>query len=162
MATHHQSISLSISAFDPLIVGSSLVDDSLGDKLDNGTYSHVISALGGYDNAMIKIVDQQIDLEDWLANGLMRHIEVYNPALVKIWEGFVNQIDIMLGGLSVTRGPVMQIGNNVALTYSTVDTTVSPPAIGMRATTAFNADTDSQTLYGVLETVLSAGEIIRS
>lgn len=136
-----------------------MVDDALGDKLDNGTYSHTISALGGYDSALIKIVDTQIDLEDWLANGLMRHIEVYNPSLVKIWEGFVNQIDIILGGLSVTRGPLLQVSNNVALTYSTVDTTVSPPAIGMRATTAFNSDADSQALYGVLESVLSAGGI---
>lgn len=150
---------MSISAFDPLVSGNALVDDSLGDKLDSGTYSHTISALGGYDSALIKIVDQQVNLEDWLANGLMRHIEVYNPSLVKIWEGFVNQIDIVLGGLSVTRGPLLQVSNNVALTYSTVDTTVSPPAIGMRATTAFSADASSQALYGVLESVLSAGGV---
>ena len=140
-----------------MVVSNALVDDSLGSELDS--YNHVISALGGYESATISISNTQIDIEDWLANGLMRHIEVYNHALVKIWEGFVNEISITLGGLAVTRGPVLNIANNVALIYSTVDTSVSPPITGQRATTAFSGDADSQTRYGVWETVLSAGGV---
>lgn len=156
-ATFHESINLSINAFDPLVVGTGLVNDLIGSQINS--YQHSISALGGYNSATIVINDRQMNIEDWLSDGLMRHIEVYNPALVKIWEGFVNEIVITLGALSVTRGPLLDVGNNVALTYSTVDTSISPPAVGMRATTAFSADTDSQALYGVLENVLSAGGV---
>jgi len=152
-----QSLGLSIIAKQPLIIGSDLVDDSLGSQVDN--YSQTISALGGYDKAGMTISDTQLNVERWLADGLMRHIEVYSPSLVKIWEGFVNQVVVTLGGLSVTRGPVMDIANNVAVTYSTVDSTISPPAIGMRATTSFSSDTDSQALYGVLEDILSSGGV---
>lgn len=151
----HQSVELSISAYEPLVVGTGIIDDSIGQKAES--YSQTISALGGYESASISINDRQLDIENWLSSGLMRHIEVYNPSLVKIWEGFVNEIVITLGGLSVTRGPLLSVSNNVAVTYSTIDTSISPPAVGQRATTAFSADTDSQALYGFLESTLNTG-----
>lgn len=150
-----QSQNLSIHVYSPLVVNSNIVDDALNEKVES--YTHTISALGGYESANMAINDRQLNIEDWLSSGLMRHIEVYSPSLVKIWEGFVNEIQITLGGLSVTRGPLLDVSNNVAVTYSTIDTSISPPAVGQRTTTPFNSDSDSQTLYGVLEAVLNTG-----
>ena len=51
----------------------------------------------------------------------------------------------------------MNIGNKVALVYSTVDTSVTPPAVGVRKKTAYANDTASQGRYGIIEKVLSSG-----
>lgn len=152
-----QSQELSILVFEPLVSGTALVTDQLGNQLNS--YSHTITALGGYESLSITINDRQLNVEDWLGNGIGRHIEAYNPSLVKIWEGFVNTITINLGGLSVVRGPLMEVSNNVAITYSTIDTSITPPAIGARVTSTFNTDSDSQSKYGELTAILSTGGI---
>jgi len=100
---------------------------------------------------------QQGDIEEWLENGLGRHIVVYNEGAQVIWEGFVNDMEATIGGLSIKRGPLMGVANKVAIIYSTVDTSVSPPAVGVRKKLAYANDTASQAKYGILEKVLSVG-----
>lgn len=155
--TFKQSVELSILVYEPLVTGSQLVTDQLGSQLEN--YQHTIAAICGYESANLTVRDRQIDIENWLSEGVGRHIEIYNPALVKIWEGFVNRVTINLGGLSVVRGPLMDVANNVALTYSTVDTSIIPPAVGARVTSSFATDADSQAKYGELTTILSTGGV---
>lgn len=152
-----QSLQFSVVVSDPLVVGTALVTDKLGQYLD--VYSHDIQAMGGYWTANLTFKGNQLDLEEWLANGLGRHVEVYGPSLTKVWEGFVNQVKIRLGGLSVTRGPLTGIANNAALIYSTVDTSTDPPVVGTRETSSFVQDTDSQGLYGIVTKILSSGGI---
>lgn len=153
--SQEQSVQLSILVFEPLVTGSPLVTDQLGFQLDS--YQQTMTAVGGYEKATITVKDRQLNIEDWLDRGVGRHIEVYNPSLVKIWEGFINKISINLGGLSVTRGPLMEVGNKVAVAYSTMDTSVNPPAVGARVTTTFAEDTTSQSRYGEFTTVLTTG-----
>jgi hypothetical protein len=66
-------------------------------------------------------------LEDWASYGIGRHIVVYNPSLVQIWEGFINQVDITEGGEQFSIGPLIDIGNRVKVPYSPVDAGVAPP-----------------------------------
>jgi len=61
-------------------------------------YSHTSQAIGGYWEAGIDISDQRGVIEDWATNGLGRHIETYNDAGIKIWEGFVNGVGANLSG----------------------------------------------------------------
>jgi len=122
-------------------------------------YTHETKAMGGYYSAQMTIKDRQEDLEEWFENGLGRHIEVYNHALERIWEGFVNQVDLSLGALSITRGPLLSIANRCRVVYSTIgyDAVTNEPILGIRAVTPVADDTDSQTRYGIVEKVVSAG-----
>lgn len=113
-------------------------------------YSHEVRSIGGYFSARITISASKKKVEDWIDYGLGRHIVVYSPSLVVIWEGFVNSIKASLGPLEFTIGPLLDIKNRVAVTYSTVDTSVTPPAIGARVTTSTANNTTSQARYGII------------
>jgi len=112
---------------------------------------------GGFWQAEIAISSDEDDIEDWIENGLGRHIQIYADEL--LWEGFVNSVDVEMGYMQYTTGPLMNIANRVKLIYSTVDTSVSPPAVGVRAETSWSEDADSKNRYGTLETMISSGGI---
>jgi hypothetical protein len=105
------------------------------------------------------LADRQSKIEDWIEDGLGRHIELYNPALELIWEGFVSRVRGNIGGLSIARGPHLSIANRVRVIYSTVDTTVTPPAMGVRRPTDVANNTDSQAAYGIIERNISVGGV---
>lgn len=120
-------------------------------------YAHNINAVGGYWSAEIKFSARQDFAEDWYTNGLGRDICVSNLSLAEIWNGFVNEIEVQIGTLTATRGPLIDVSNRVDLVYSTVDTTTDPPVVGMRENTGVSNDTDSQAIYGIIEKILSTG-----
>jgi len=158
-----QALGLSFNAWKPTITpGTSYtlrgayIPDAFG-IVNN--YSHELQAVGGYWSAQMQMNASFSQVEDWLFNGLNRHIEVADHALDVIFEEFVNQVSATIGGVTISRGPVMEVSNDVALTYSTVDTSVDPPAVGMRVPTDWAEDSDSQSKYGTLETMLSSGGV---
>jgi len=57
----------------------------------------------------------------------------------------------------VVRGPLTDIANKVAIVYSSVDTSINPPAMGMRVKANYAEDADSQADYGIITKVLSVG-----
>ena len=145
---------ISIHAYTSLLSGA----DYLGNVTkDAGNYTHTISALGGYDSMSFTYTGTLTEVEDWFVKGLGRHIVVYDDGLQVCWEGFVNKMTLSAGSLSITRGPLLDVANRVALVYSTVNTAVTPPIVGARAKTANANDTDSQGQWGILETILSGG-----
>jgi len=163
----YRSVGLSISAFKPSIDTSTplytpngtLITDQLGQQVDS--YDHEILANGGFWSARMTFSDVRQVLESWFAQGLNRHIEVYGPELTTVWEGFVNQITYSAGTLTAVHGPVMQVGNRVSVTYTPIlDATTTPPTVGTQTTTTIQDDDDSRALYGVLETVLSQGQLL--
>ena len=121
------------------------------------SYRHVLRALGGYWEAQFTVNAGREYIEEWLDERLGWHIEVHDEAGVTMFEGFVNEIDAVMGGLAVTRGPLLQAANKVRVAYSTVDTTTSPPTVGIRALTAITEGNAQQQRYGIIEKVLSAG-----
>lgn len=118
-------------------------------------YGDVIEANGGYKSASLSLTGEELAWEDWFENGLARDITVYDDAHQVIFEGFVNQVGLRLGGRSLERGPLMDIANRVSVVYSTVDTSTDPPTMGNRAVTAVVNDTASQAKYGILEEIYS-------
>lgn len=161
LATHTESKGLTINVFNPKIdlTGPSYTPAGI---LVGGYAAHIsalrftISAWLGYDNASITIAGPVVEIEDWIERGLGRHIEIYNPALVKIWAGFANAITIGAGPLSQTLGPMMDIGNRVSVMYAPIlDATVDPPIVGSTQPTTIAETAASQARYGIIEKVLS-------
>lgn len=149
-----RSTSLTIRISEPVVVSSNIVEKNIADRVTS--YKHSTTAFGGYDKCTFNVNENLGGSEKWI-DRLFCHVEVFSPDLVKVWEGFINKIKIAAGGLTLTRGPVTDIGNRVSVVYSTVDTTVTPPIVGMRATTAATNDTDSQAIYGIIEKYVSVG-----
>jgi hypothetical protein len=152
--TQHRSTGFTIRISKPVAVSSDVLELDISQVTTS--YSHSLSAFGGFDTCTFNINYNLTEAEKWM-DRLFCHVEVFSPSLRKVWEGFINKITLASGGLSVVRGPFTDIGNRVSVVYSTVDTTVSPPIVGMRAVTAAADDTESQALYGVIEKRVSVG-----
>jgi len=124
------------------------------------SYSHVISASGGYLSATFKIVGNEIFTEDWLTHGLGRHITVYGPSAEIVWQGFVNQLNISMGGVTFSRGPLVDIANRVGGVYTPIiDATTDPPITGTALETTLVEDSNSQMKYGIWEKLLNIGTV---
>lgn len=143
---------ITVGVFDPLAQGSAQIDN-LTSAI--ASYSHEISAFGGYWSARIRLDGRQVDLEDWYERGLDRRIVAYSPDGLVVWEGFVNSVSLTLGGLQKTIGPVLDIVNRTRIIYSFI--AAGGQDIGIRITTGSVEDADSQARYGLLERVLSTG-----
>lgn len=154
--THYRSTALSIIASDPLFYNTRTFSERLTSQINS--YSHEVRAIGGYASASLSIGDKQRKIEDWIEYGLGRHITVYSPSLVVIWEGFVNQISATLGPFQFTVGPLLDIKNRVYGSYSAIDTSVTPPTIGTEATVTTVNNTTSQDRFGIIEDAFSLNE----
>ena len=124
-------------------------------------YTHTTCAMGGYWSASFTVGGKTADVEAWLDEGLARHVVVKDDAQQTVWEGFVNVVEASLGGLSVTRGPLLDVVNAAAVVYLPVtDPTTSPPTLGNRTVTAYAYNADSATKYPLLAKVYSGGSLL--
>jgi hypothetical protein len=159
----HQTTGLNISAWKPTIVAGTsytprgtLVSNDLHLYVD--TYEHEHTSLGGYYAARLTLRLPQDRAEDWLDQGVGRHIEVRSFDQRRVWAGFVNKVTLGLGSLSVERGPLTDIANRVGVIYAEIlDATVTPQVVGSRQSTTLVQDTESQERYGIIEKTLSGG-----
>jgi hypothetical protein len=149
--THWQSKELTVNFSDPLW----FTDRRALQYLDFSTYAHELRAIGGYYSLKLTIDDDELDLNDWIDGGIGRHIVSYNPELEVIGEYFVNKVTATIGALQFSIGPLIAIGNRLKVRYSVVDTTVDPPIRGEQTETAIANNTDSQALFGIIESVLN-------
>ena len=166
--SHANPKGMSVSIWKPTIV----YDDPGTPETSNVTYTprgvrvmdliakvdfgFVIEANGGYWSLSLTMKINQNDINDWIEDGLGRHVEVYNSAHVIIWEGLVNSISTAVGGLAVVRGPLNSIMNRATVEY-TLSMIVGDEIVtvaGLSTTTTDNAD--SKLKYGIFEKVLSA------
>jgi hypothetical protein len=146
---------ISIQVSSPLAVAGGYFETILRPK----AYSHSIHAVGGYWSLTMSLATSIDKMDDWIAEGLGRHIEVHNDALEICWAGFVNQIDASYGPLSVTRGPLLDVANRVDVVFAGVDVTVIPPTTGVQTATGVADDADSQALYGIVPKILTPGGV---
>jgi hypothetical protein len=121
------------------------------------SYSHTSEVFGGYISAQFSMKAEEGEIDDWLERGMNRHIEVYNPYGVQIWEGFVNQITYSVGGFSVVRGPLLDLANRVWVTYASISTLVVPATQGLTVETPLVSNTASIEKYGLLERIVDGG-----
>lgn len=162
--SHLQSLGLSLNVWQPDTTTAGAYDPRgsyLGTLAQQITgYSHTIAAFGGFWSAQITLNLGQPEIDEWLARGLGRHLEVYGPGLMLCWEGFVNQITANLGPLAVTRGPLLSVANRVSVVYDEIQnsTDAEPSVLGRTVTTIID-DAASQARYGILERVETGGQL---
>jgi hypothetical protein len=147
---------IAIDIHEPLAAGGELINSSI---IIN-SYSHTINAVGGFDTATFTMAANMNMINEWLVSGPMRHIIVKESAGSTIWEGFVDSLDLNFGRVSIKRGPIIDAANKVACKYTTVR--YDPLGInfgGKPAITPFVQDTDMQQIYGIIEGIVSGGEM---
>lgn len=123
------------------------------------SWSHVISVDGGFKSASASLAMTKGESDDWISNGLGRHIVAYNEAQEIIFEGFVNKITYNNGALTHVRGPLMDIVNRLTISYTPIDPETG--AKGITTETLLDAGAQSlpsQQKWGIIEAVLNAGE----
>lgn len=155
-ANEPYSPTFSINVHAPLSTGGMLLESAV----TANSYSHTMAAIGGYTSAQFELAANMNMINDWLTSGLMRHIEVKEPSGNIVWEGFVNSVTLNFGRVSIVRGPLINMGNKVSCKYTTVR--YDPLGInfgGKPAQTQFFQDTDMQAIYGIIESVVSSGEM---
>lgn len=118
-------------------------------------YQHVVGAFGGYISATFSLSATLQEIEFWLAYGLNAHVEIKDQGNDWAWVGFVDSLDVKLGGLALQRGPVTAIANRVRLAYTRMESASSVNQ-GEQRFTAIAEDSNSQRKYGVLTKTLTA------
>ena len=146
---------LVVSVFEPVWISDNFIESITDDVV---SYSHTINSSGGYWSCEVSVGGGRVKAENWLTR-LGYQIKVFNEDLQVIWEGFVNEVSISLGGLDLTRGPLMDIGNRVDVAYQTPSYNFNAGITvgGDESLTALANDVPSQNLYGIRRKRLSAG-----
>ena len=152
--THIQETGLSMVITDPLI-STSRGAYHINTKIIS--YGHQKLADGGDWSASITMLVPLEEVEEWFEKGIGRHVEIYNQSLIRRFSGFVNNITIQAGGVSVSRGPMMDIGNKVIVSYAPVSYDEYPPSVGATTQTTAANDIVSQGMYGIIKKFLSGG-----
>lgn len=158
--TTFKQTGITISYSDPLLkLGRQSHLGSLSDKIDS--YTHEIRSVGGYYSASMSFKTNDVISQDWIINGVGRHIQVFNFAQQTVWEGLVDKVTLNIGNFSITVGPLItkEVANRVRIKYSAVDYTISPPATGLTLTSVAVNNTVSQGKYGIIERMLSGNEL---
>lgn len=160
--TQLESIGLSLLCYKPIIVPYTSFDPcgTFIGRFDHllTDWAHTINITKGFSSASLGLSLLQSQVEEWLENGLGRHIELHNEAGVTIFEGFVNRIDATLGPLAYSIGPLTEIGNIVNVIYTPIDVSVDPPVRGSTTSTLAVTNDRSIARYGIFSKTLSAGE----
>lgn len=150
ISSHYEQAGLAFLVSDPLVRGGNAIG-----RLQPDSYSHELRRIGGMYSAGMQLTLPEEDTNEWVQNGIGRHIEIYNPVGEIRWEGFVNRINVKMGEDTFSIGPLVDIANRVSVTYSSIDTSIDPPTLGTRETTD-TADNDASTaLYGIWHKVRS-------
>lgn len=151
---------LNITYGDPLLKDSRQAFlGSLAEYVES--YTHEIRSVGGYYSASMSFKTNDAVSQDWILNGVGRHIEVFNPAQQIVWEGLVDKVTLNIGNFSISVGPLItkEVANRVKIKYSVVDYSISPPATGVTLTSVAVNNTASQNRYGIIERTLSGNEL---
>lgn len=132
---------------------------SLSDQVES--YNHEIRSVGGFYSASMSFKTNDVISQDWIMNGVGRHIEVFNPGQQVVWEGVVDKVTMNIGNFTITVGPLIakEVANRVKIKYSVVDYSISPSSTGITLTSAVVNNLASQNRYGIIERTLSGNEL---
>lgn len=153
--TLSQETGLSWSYYQPLAIPTARYLGELGHEVT--AYSHTVDAFGGFGVGSISLAGNRLIAEDWMKYGLGRRIHTYNEAQSVIYEGFVNQITIKGGGVSVIIGPLMEVTNRLRVVFTTVRYNTLPPIGGITKYTYEAEHAASIAKYGILYECVNGG-----
>lgn len=117
-------------------------------------------AQGGYGAAEVTFVIERSVAFDLLTNALGKRLIVQSPlaadASLICWEGMVHTVFVDDGASPITR-TLASTYNRVEVLYATVDTSTTPPTVGVQARTAQADSTGNQAAYGIRHLVYPIG-----
>ena len=119
-------------------------------------WKHKIAALGGYKSASFTLTEEQIDLDDWWNDGLMRKLIYRNPEGVPIFEGFVSKLAYSFGTDNMTR-QIQDHHNRIYMRFTEV--TPKGKAVDGDPRVIIVNDTSFQRRFGIKSKVVNGGEI---
>lgn len=157
-ASAYRNYSITVALFQPLVLNGGYIK-TLDSELNS--YSHTISAAGGFLSASISMNISPFEIDDWVSNGLGRHIVVYGTGGEIIWEGFVDNISINVGNDTIERGRLTEICNRCMVTYTpvTTDPTTGDEVSGTTTNSYAEDDEISKKKYGIWEQIVSGGSV---
>ena len=157
---------LPLSFYKPTIAasGSDVTYNPVGNHLFDLSgevdLSFTLEADGGYWQADIPLPVTSSEQDEWIQDGLGRHVEIYSPGGIIIFEGVVNQISLQFGGVEVVIGPLFDIINRCSVTYALSEIVGNEIVTTNGMTTVVADNDDSKLRYGVFEKILAGGTII--
>lgn len=158
-ASSRQAKQIVIGVYQPVPLGGVHLE-TLTTTINS--YGHTLLAFGGFDKASLSIVDTMPILQEWYENGLGRGIIAFDDKLQRVWEGFVNSVTLQQAGLRIQRGPLLNVANRIKAVYSSIDTSTTPPTLGVRKSTAWSDNLASQARYGIWPKVVSLAGVTDS
>lgn len=123
------------------------------------SYSHILSAEDGYKSAIIQFKVPYADLEKWFEEAVGLHSITLDSSTETCFEGFVNAVNVTIGRLSASRGPLLDLANRVIISYTPVNVDIYPPAQGNQTETVAAEDATSQNKYGIVEKIVAGGQL---
>lgn len=121
-------------------------------------YSHKVDIIGGYDTASINFSMGSISqAEEWIEEGVGRHIKVYSRYGNIIWEGLVNTVKFIVGKRTLSIGAYLDIINRVKVAYTLRDPPLGTPDEDRYLETDWASYGPSVRRYGILEELVSGG-----
>ena len=118
------------------LVGQVLTDLTVRDlTLQVLDYSHMINCVGGFDQASMSLAPNAALIDFLLTNGVGMDVVVHNTGGVEVWRGFIDRVSTQRGGVTIERGPYMEISNRVRVKYTTKRYNTTPPIGGQEKLT---------------------------
>jgi hypothetical protein len=111
-------------------------------------YTQATSARFGFESMSCGFRARKDEAQEWLANGLMRTVVVYDPDSLTTWEGYLSRVDAAFGEEKRSRS-LDGVANRIRVRYTSL--------AGVGTTTATGSDTISQALYGTRDYVHGIG-----
>lgn len=158
--SHDTIKEVSIQVCSPIISGGHPIR-IVTDEIE--TYGHVIASDGGFISAEISMKANLEIADEWLSDGLGRHIQVNGHAGDTAWEGFVNKVSINFGNYTIERGNLTDVCNRCLVLYTPIidwDPESGEPITGVATETIIAEDEDSQKKYGIWEQAISGGVLL--
>lgn len=115
-------------------------------------------AQGGFASAQLALTVSRVEAYRLLTGAVGKRLVVYSALSPKgiAWEGMVQTVGVEEGANPVTR-TLADCHNRIEVVYATVDTSTTPPTVGVQARTAQADNATSQAAYGIRHLVYAIG-----
>ena len=131
---------------------------ALTNKVESLTFDS--DAQGGYLSAEVTFAVDRAKAFDLLTSALGKRLVIQSPLAADpsliAWEGMVHTVFVDDGASPITR-TLASTYNRVEVVYATVDTSTTPPTVGVQARTAQADSTGNQAAYGIRHLVYPIG-----
>ena len=115
-------------------------------------------AQGGFASAQLVLTLSRVEAFRLLTGAVGKRLVVYSAQSPKgiAWEGMVQTVAVEEGANPVTR-TMADCHNRIEVVYATVDTSTTPPTVGIQARTAQADNSTSQASFGIRHLVYAIG-----